>query len=103
MQSFSIYVSLYHIFPRPDDKNWDGLQYYDPTTGQGVIFIFKPAEGANAMTIRLRGLDPQKVYRITFDDATNPTIEKTGAELIQGLAVTLKGAPISELVFIDMK
>ncbi len=96
-------ADLYHIFPRPDDKNWDGLQYYDPTTGQGVIFIFKPAEGANAMTIRLRGLDPQKVYRITFDDATNPTIEKTGAELIQGLAVTLKGAPISELVFIDMK
>ena len=53
------------------------------------------------MSIRLRGLDPYKKYRITFDDATNPTMEKSGAELMQGLAVTLKGAPISELVFIE--
>ena len=94
-------ADLYHIFPRPDDKNWDGLQYFDPAAGKGVVFIFKPAEGANSMSIRLRGLDPQKKYRITFDDATNPTMEKLGAELMQGLAVTLKGAPISELVFIE--
>lgn len=94
-------ADLYHIFPRPDDKNWDGLQYYDPAAGKGVIFIFKPAEGANVMSIRLRGLDPQKKYLITFDDATNPTMEKSGAELMQGLTVTLNGAPISELVFIE--
>ena len=26
--------------------------------GKGVVFIFKPAEGAHSMSIRLRGLDP---------------------------------------------
>ena len=28
-------ADLYHILPRPDGKNWDGVQYYDPASGEG--------------------------------------------------------------------
>ncbi len=94
-------ADLYHILPRPDGKNWDGIQYYDPATGQGVVYLFKPAAGTNMMPIRLRGLEDKTVYRITFEDGTNAAVEKTGEKLAKGLVVTLKGAPVSELIFIE--
>jgi alpha-galactosidase len=94
---------LYHILPRPDGQNWDGIQYYDPATKKGVVYLFKPAAGTDTMTIKLRGLDPSSTYRITFEDGSNPQMEKTGAELAGGISVTLTGAPVSELVFVDAK
>jgi len=94
---------LYHIFPRPDDKHWDGIEYYDPATGKGVVYIFKPAEGTNTMKIRLRGVDPESIYRLTFEDGTNPASCKTGAELSSGINVTLKGKLVSELMFFEHK
>jgi len=96
-------ADLYHILPRPDGKHWDGIQYYDPTTGKGVVYLFKPAAGTDAMTIKLRGVAPDKTYRLTFEDGTNPTVEKTGRELANGIEVALKGEPVSELVFLEAK
>jgi hypothetical protein len=37
----------------------------------------------------------------TFENGSNPAAEKTGAELAKGLEVTLKGRPVSELVWIE--
>ena len=34
-------ADLYHILPRPDGKNWDGIQYFDSTTRKGVLYLFK--------------------------------------------------------------
>jgi alpha-galactosidase len=94
-------ADLYHILPRPDGKNWDGIQYHDPATGKGVIYLFKPSAVADTITLKLRGVEPGRRYRVTFEDGSNPTAEKTGAELAKGLEVTLKGAPVSELVWIE--
>ena len=96
-------ADLYHILPRPDGKNWDGIQYYDPATRKGVVFLFKPAAGADTTPIRFRGVDPATNYQVTFEDGSNPATVKSGAELSNGLEVTLKGAPVSELVFIETK
>ena len=94
-------ADLYHILPRPDGKNWDGIQYYDPAAKKGVVYLFKPAAGTDTKTIKLRGLEPKTIYRVSFEDGTNRPCKKTGEELLQGLAVTLKGAPVSELVFLE--
>ncbi|MBU3666455.1 MAG: hypothetical protein FGM15_11360 [Chthoniobacterales bacterium] len=94
-------ADLYHILPRPDGKNWDGIQYYDPATKKGVVCLFKPSPVSDTINIKLRGVDPQTRYRVSFEDGSNPAVEKTGAELANGLDVTLKGAPISELVFFE--
>jgi len=96
-------ADLYHILPRPDWRHWDGIQYYDPATAKGVVYIFKPAAGTDAMTIKLRGVDPDKTYRVTFEDGSNPAVEKTGSELANGIEVVLKGAPVSELLFLEAK
>ena len=33
-------AQLFHISPRPDGVHWDGMEYWDPARGQGVIFAF---------------------------------------------------------------
>jgi hypothetical protein len=94
-------ADLYHILSRPDGKHWDGIQYFDPANGKGVVYLFKPVAGSDTMMIRLRGLDPVLRYRVTFEDRSNPLLERTGLELSQGIEVTLKGAPVSELMWTE--
>ena len=96
-------ADLYHILPRPDGKRWDGIQYYDPTAGKGVSYLFKQSAGTDTMPILFRGVDPKRTYKVTFEDGSNPAVEKTGEELLKGIHVTLKGAPVSELVFLETK
>jgi len=94
-------ADLYHILPRPDGRNWDGIQYYDPSTKRGVVYLFKPAAGTDTMNIQLRGVEATTRYRVTFEDGTNPAVERSGEELAKGLDVMLKGAPVSELLFLE--
>ena len=94
-------ADLYHILPRPDGRNWDGIEYYDPATKTGCVCLFKPAAGTDTMRIALRGLEPHARYRVAFEDGSNPAVEKAGAELARGIDVTLRGAPVSELMFLS--
>lgn len=95
-------ANLYHIFPRPDNHSRDGIQYYDPVTGKGVVYIFQPQEQA-AAPVKLKGIKPNERYIISFEDNSNPPAELTGAELMQkGIMVELKGALSSELMFINL-
>jgi hypothetical protein len=94
-------ADLYHIFPRPDGKHWDGTEYFDPATKKGVAYLFKPAGGTDTMSVKLRGLRAEARYRVSFEDGSIPAVEKTGKELFAGIDVTLKGAPASELMFFE--
>ena len=95
---------LYHIFPRPDNIVWDGIEYFDPSVQKGVVYIFKPKSSVDRQSIRLKGLDMQSEYKITFADGTNGDIILNGRELIKtGIDVTLKGEFISELMFFEKK
>jgi hypothetical protein len=94
-------ADLYHIFPRPNGKHWDGIEYYDPSAQRGVVYIFKPAAEPNTQTIRPRGLDPDTLYRVTFEDGSNSAVEKWGHELLTGIEVALPGERVSELMFFE--
>ena len=53
--------------------------------------------------IRLKGLGPQRTYRLTFADGTNPQVDKSGATLGgAGIGVTLKGKFVSEMIFFEV-
>jgi len=96
-------ADLYHIFPRPDGRNWDGIEYYDPAAGKGVIYLFQPSNDARTEMVQLKGLDSQRTYRINFKDGTHPSSARSGAELMdRGLRVTLKGEEVSELIFFEV-
>jgi len=94
-------ADLYHIFPRPDGRSWDGIEYYDPATRKGVVYLFKPGDGEGKTTVRLRGLDAKRKYRVSFQDGSNPTVVRSGATLARGIEVTLKGKLASELMFFE--
>ncbi len=96
-------ADLYHVFPRPDGRKWDGVEYYDPAAGKGAIYVFKPAETPATEMIRFKGLDGRQKYRIHFEDGGQPSSIRSGAELMdQGLRVTLDGLEASELVFFEV-
>ena len=95
-------ANLYHIFPRPDSVRWDGVQYHDPLTQKGVVYIFKPKNLVDTCTIKLKGLNPQIKYQLSFEDGSNKTIVRNGSTLMRsGIVVTLKGDLASELMFIE--
>ncbi|MCR4412288.1 MAG: alpha-galactosidase, partial [Thermoguttaceae bacterium] len=94
---------LYHVLPRPDGRRWDGIEYYDPAAGKGVVYVFKPAPEPASETIRLKKLDPSRRYRVWFEDGSHPTTIRTGSELMDpGLRMTLPGPEASELVFFEI-
>jgi alpha-galactosidase len=95
-------ADLYHIFPRPDGQAWDGIEYYDPSTSKGAVYIFKPDSTEDTHTIVLQVLDAQRLYNLTFEDGFNPALRMSGADLMgRGIAVTLHGTNVSELMFIE--
>ena len=95
-------ADVYHILPRPDGKRWDGLEYFDPASGRGVVYLFKPAAEPATEKIRFRGLDPLKTYRLVFADGSNPAQTLSGKLLLdQGIVVRLDGAEASELVLFE--
>ncbi|NUN51309.1 MAG: alpha-galactosidase [Planctomycetaceae bacterium] len=95
-------ADLYHILPRPDGRRWDGVEYYDPAAGKGVVYLFKPFSEPDAETIRLKGLEARQEYCLVLQDGSQPASVRSGAELMdQGIKVVLEGKEVSELVFLD--
>jgi hypothetical protein len=93
---------VYHIFPRPDGFNWDGMEYYDPDTSKGVVLIFKPDSKNDTRTIKLKGLNRALKYRITFEDRTNPEVEMSGSLLLdKGISIKIEGTHNAEWMFFD--
>jgi len=99
-------ADLYHVSARPDGVHWDGIEYYSPALGRGVLYAFRgSAPDAPTHTFQLRGLDAGRRYRLTFQDRVAPFQgETTGQALMtEGLAVTLAVPLSSELVFFEQR
>lgn len=94
---------LYHVSARPDGMHWDGMEYWDPERGKGVVFAFRGTTADEAEhRFVLAGLEAARRYRLHFADGTAQDREATGSELMgPGLAVHLGNPLSSELVFLD--
>ncbi len=96
---------LYHILPRPDGTNWDGMMYADADSQnkiKGVVFLFKPSAGVGATkNIKLRGLNPQKNYLLTFEDRKEQNTVLSGSVLMNnGISVRIDDIG-SEIIWIE--
>jgi hypothetical protein len=68
----------------------------------GVVYIFKPDSEEKVQTVKLKGLNADLSYKLSFEDGTNPDMVLTGKELMQtGVNVSLDGKFISELMFFE--
>ena len=95
-------AELFHISARPDGVHWDGMEYWDPARGQGVVFAFRGSEpAASEHRFVLAGLDARAMYRLHFEDGTSPDARLSGERLMSsGLPVALREPLTSELVFL---
>lgn len=98
-------AELFHISPRPDGVHWDGMEYWDPARGQGVIFAFHGSDPAQSQhRFALSGLDARATYRLHFEDGTSPDTTVSGQQLMtSGLQVVLRDSLSSELIFISAR
>ena len=96
-------ADLYHISPRPDGVHWDGMEYFNPATGQGVVYAFRGFETSQSRHIfHLRGLSVTHQYQLRFHDHTNPDRIISGRDLMQhGLPVHMSLPISSELIFLS--
>lgn len=99
------YGNLYHILPRPDGVNWDGVMYFRPESDneiKGAIFLFKPSSDAgNTVHIRLDGLDENSRYSLVFEDRSEQNTTLTGSSLMtDGIDVVISQEVGSEIIWI---
>jgi alpha-galactosidase len=94
---------LFHVSERPDGVHWDGIEYWDPARGKGVVYAFRgTASDEVEHRFVLAGLESAKRYRLHFQDGSAPDRTATGSELMgQGLPVHLRNPFSSELVFLS--
>ena len=94
-------ADLYHVSDRPDGIRWDGIEYFDPKSQAGVLFAFRGKTDEPRHVFRLRGLDPDANYELSYEDRSAPPVVVRGAELsADGLAVSLNEPESSEAVYI---
>jgi hypothetical protein len=96
-------ADLYHVSPRADGLHWDGMEYFMPHSGRGVVYAFRGSAANEAQhSFALHGVLPTRRYRLRFHDHSSPDRVVTGAELLRsGLRVTLPVPDSSELVFFE--
>ncbi len=95
-------ANLYHVFPRPDDQVWDGTEYYDPLSGKGAVYVFRPASPRDSQLVRLKGLKGGASYWLWCEDGSISLQKQTGDDLMQkGLSIHLPQPFTSDLIFVQ--
>jgi alpha-galactosidase len=96
-------ANLYHISARPDGVHWDGIEYFDVKHARSVVYAFRgSATDDKAHTFPLHGLQPERQYRLHFQDGSSPDRTESGHDLMsKGLKMALAVPNSSELVFVD--
>lgn len=94
-------AQLFHVSSRPDGLHWDGMEYFDPKTGSGVLYAFHASDHSEPSHVfPLKGLSIGRHYSLRFQDHSFPNRIASGDELLEkGLALDLKEPNTSELVF----
>lgn len=98
-------ADLYHLLPRPDGTNWDGIQYVDKDSEneiKGCVFLFKPTDSeGDTKNIVLRGLDENAMYTLEFEDRAEQNVTMSGADLMTtGIDVTISEDMGSDILWI---
>ena len=86
-------AQIYHLAPPlavpagattgPLVEDWFALQYVQPDVGRGAILAVRNGGERDGVAVRLRGLSPDRPYRVAWSDG-RPVAEDLGAALMQG-------------------
>jgi alpha-galactosidase len=82
-----------------DTASWMAWQFYRPDLGEGVVQAFRrPGSTSDTLTVKLRGLDPKRRYRVENLDGGGGVL--TGAQLMNGFDITLPEKPAAAVVLL---
>ena len=94
-------ADVYRILPPPANGRWFGLQYYNTFINKGSVLLWQNG-GPASQVVKIKGLDRNKTYSVTFEDAKDKSGEMTGTQLMdKGLDVPM-GPNASEIVWLDL-
>ena len=96
-------ADLYHVSERPDGIHWDGIEYFNPKVGKGVLYAFRGStQSEDQHAFMIQGIRPDREYRLRFQDGSSPGRTISGRKLLRdGVNVMLASPENSELIFID--
>jgi len=93
-------ADVYRILPPPAKNQWFGIQYYNTFINKGSVLLWQNG-GPASQVVKLKGLDRNKTYSVTFEDAKHKSGQMTGAQLMdRGLDVPM-GPNASEIIWLD--
>ncbi len=82
-------------------SGWDLWQFHDPLTDRGALLAFRAAAALPGVQVRLRGLRPDRPYRLEPADG-GPVHETTGqTAMTEGISLTLPTVHQSALLWIQ--
>ncbi len=92
---------VYHLTARPAENRIDAIQSYHAPTDTAVAFVFRPEAAAATYRARLRGLNPDRTYRVRFQDSRR-SVQMTGRQILeQGIRVDLPSMWNAEIVYAE--
>lgn len=80
---------------------WDARMFYVPDSGEGFAFIAcQEASSTTTNTVKLKGLDPDKLYKLTDLDGLVDITADGKTLMEQGITVTVPEQPYAVIVLI---
>jgi alpha-galactosidase len=108
-QQFAIYknhlrgliasADIYHVLPRPAEKSWDGIEYFDSDSGRGALIVFRAESEIPSRRVVLRGLNAQRLYLLNSVDGMFADMKVSGRQLgDRGLVLRLPEKNSSDII-----
>jgi hypothetical protein len=92
---------VFHLTEPPTETSFDALQSYHEPTSTAMIFAYRGDSPLDARTLRLRGLRPETLYRVRFEDDTRQP-QLTGRQLMQrGVTVRIPERWNAEIGYVE--
>ena len=92
---------VFHLTPPPDGTFNDAIQSCEPGGMRSLVFLYHPEAAPATGLVRPRGLLPDKLYRVRFQDEAG-TLMIGGRELMErGIAVQFSEHPSAALIWIE--
>ena len=92
---------VYHLRARPAETRSDAIQSLDAGGDSSVIFVYREETPLAQPLVRPRGLDPERLYRVRFEESPQQFLASGSSLMRDGIRVTLATVRTAEIVYIE--
>jgi hypothetical protein len=109
-QEAAIYKSLrglirdgkvFHLTERPTGYQIEAIQSFHEEQDRGVVFVYRPDTSQNETTIHPRGLRPDSMYQVSFQENAQRLVASGRDLMFNGIKVRLPTKNFAEIVYLN--